>query len=197
MVLARWTWPRRRTKPRPRAAARRARACLLCQITSCASHCLQGPPDAVRLRILSGLSLAELLGPLGVNSRLRAAAVAVLLSRTGETYRTRVRSPYTSDLRGERERAVATLFAVGLAHADRRRSESELLEDEADWRDVFELLQPRARLEDLILARRDVDEATISFGVRRVTLLVRGRAYSETHRSLGDTLEAIAGRLLA
>ena len=157
---------------------------------------MQDPPDAVRLRILSGLSLAELLGPLGINSRLRAAAVAVLLSRTGETYRTRVRSPYTSDLRGGRERAVATLFAVGLAHAERRRGESELLEDEADWRDVFELLQPRARLEDLILARHDVDEATISFGVRRVTLLVRGRAHSETHRSLGDTLEAIAGRLL-
>ena len=142
------------------------------------------------------LSLPDLLGPMGASSRWRTAATSVLLDRTRAAYTRNIRAPYTSDLAGDHERAVARLFAVGLAVQERRRGESELLADDADWRDIFELHQPRARLEDLVIARRpDLIEASVSFGVRTVALLVGGRTHREALRRLGDPLEAIAARL--
>lgn len=142
------------------------------------------------------LSLPDLLGPMGASSRLRTAAINVLLERTHAVYARNVRSPYTSDLAGDRERAMARLFAVGIAVQERQCGESELLADDADRRDIFELHQPRARLEDLVIARRpDLDDVSISFGVRSITLLVGGHTHREAARRLGDTLEAIAARL--
>ena len=150
------------------------------------------------MRVLRHLTIPELLDPLSACSRLRAASTHILIERTRSSYMANIRPPFTSDLAGEHERAVARLYGIGVAQADRYRGESELLSNDADWRDVFDLLQPQARLHDLVAAQRpDLDGCSVAFGLRRVALLVRGRTYAETARGLGDTLEAIATRLCA
>ena len=124
----------------------------------------------------------------------------------------------------QRETAVLDLFIALKVREDVWVDDSELhLERDESFRDLFDLLQPRARLEDLIriygqrnglvfskLDRSDgpksrkgmLDFATlaVSFSSRRVGIIVtsngRKRTIVETERARDEALEAAAQRLI-
>ncbi|KAH9925642.1 uncharacterized protein BXZ73DRAFT_91072 [Epithele typhae] len=95
-----------------------------------------------------------------VNRAIYIACMHVLRSSYLPAYAALVRSPYTSDpfphaasatTPAQRETRVLDLFIALKVREDVWTDESELhLEREESFKDLFDLMQPRARLEDLV-----------------------------------------------
>lgn len=124
----------------------------------------------------------------------------------------------------QRETAILDLFIALKVREDVWVDDSELhLERDESFRDLFDLLQPRARMEDLVrlygerngfifskLGRAggqishkgmlDFETLAVSFNSRRVGIVVtaqgRKRTVVETERARDEALEAAAQRLV-
>jgi len=172
------------------------------------------------------------------------ASMHVLRSSYLPLYARKITPPYTTDpfppsspshlsslpasastLRStQRETAILDLFILLKVKEDVRADESDLYMDSADeqYRDMFNLMQPRARLEDLVRkygtranlitspsssrtssSRTDFKLLSITWANRSVALARvdpsqgnRKRALVEIGRDKGDTLESLARRLV-
>ncbi|KZT00394.1 uncharacterized protein LAESUDRAFT_688203 [Laetiporus sulphureus 93-53] len=200
----------------------------------------QGQPEGQR-RILQWLHVSLRR----VNHALYVACMHVLRSTYLPEYSKHVRAPYTSDpfpssvagseqseqaispvLSMQRETRVLDLFIALKVREDVLTDESELhLEHEDSFKDLFDLMQPRSRLEDLVRiygaregvistqssgssmskGRSDVQPIpftflSISFSPRKVGLVLtikRSRkAIVEVVRAREDTLDVAAKRLV-
>ena len=139
----------------------------------------------------------------------------VLRSTYLASYTSLIRPPYTSDpfplaqssdactpLNRSRETAVLDLFIALKVHDDVWADESELhLGQPEAFRDLFDLMQPRARLEDLLCAyvapaRIDLSAYSVTFAPRRVGIIGPSRrTIIEVERTKDENLEVAAKRL--
>jgi hypothetical protein len=144
----------------------------------------------------------------------------VLRSTCLPSYTSLIRPPYTSDpfplsatpsatsagtsalLHDSRETAVLDLFIALKVHDDVWADETELhLGQPEAFRDLFDLTQPRARLEDLLYAylapaRIDLSPYSATFAPRRVALVDPSRrTIVEVERTRDECLEVAAKRL--
>ncbi|KAH9976886.1 hypothetical protein BGW80DRAFT_1167590 [Lactifluus volemus] len=124
-----------------------------------------------------------------VNRAFYIACMHVLRSTYLPSYTSLIRPPYTSDpfpltqnlssdactpLNRSRETTVLDLFIALKVHDDVWADETELhLGQPEAFRDLFDLMQPRARLEDLLRAqlapaRIDLTAYSVTFASRRV-----------------------------
>ena len=94
------------------------------------------------------------------------------------------------------------LFIVLKVHDDLWADETELhLGQPEAFRDLFDLMQPRARLEDLLRAylaptRIDLSPYSVTFAPRRVALVGPSRrTIVEVERTRDESLEVAAKRL--
>ena len=148
------------------------------------------------------------------------ACMHVLRSTYLPSYASLIRPPYTSDpfplsaapsatssgsrapLHCSRETTVLDLFIVLKVHDDLWADETELhLGQPEAFRDLFDLMQPRARLEDLLRAylaptRIDLSPYNVTFAPRRVALVGPSRrTIVEVERTRDESLEVAAKRL--
>ena len=142
----------------------------------------------------------------------------VLRSTYLPSYAALIRPPYTSDpfplsatpsatgtsapLHRSRETVVLDLFIALKVHDDVWADETELhLGQPEAFRDLFDLTQPRARLEDLLHAylapaRIDLSPYSVTFATRRVGLVGPSRrTIVEVERVRDESLEVAAKRL--
>ena len=142
----------------------------------------------------------------------------VLRSTYLPSYTSLIRPPYTSDpfplsatpsnagtsapLHRSRETVVLDLFIALKVHDDVWADETELhLGQPEAFRDLFDLMQPRARLEDLLHtylapARIDLSPYNVTFAPRRVGLVGPSRrTIVEVERARDESLEVAAKRL--
>jgi len=140
----------------------------------------------------------------------------VLRSTYIPSYTSLIRSPYTSDpfplqtrpgdvctpLNRSRETVVLDLFIALKVHDDVFADESELhLGQPEAFRDLFDLMQPRARLEDLLRAylaptRIDLSAYSVTFAPRRVGVTGPSRkTIVDVERTKDEKLEVAAKRL--
>lgn len=141
----------------------------------------------------------------------------VLRSTYLPSYASLIRPPYTSDpfplsatpsggtsasLHRSRETAVLDHFIALKVHDDVWADETELhLGQPEAFRDLFDLMQPRARLEDLLHAylaptRIDLSPYSVTFAARRVALVGPSRrTIVEVARTRDESLEVAAKRL--
>ncbi|KAI9461898.1 hypothetical protein BJY52DRAFT_163713 [Lactarius psammicola] len=153
-----------------------------------------------------------------VNRTFYIACMHVLRSTYLPSYASLIRPPYTSDpfplsatpsaagtsapLHHSRETAVLDLFIALKVHDDVWADETELhLGQPEAFRDLFDLMQPRARLEDLLHtylapARIDLSPYSVTFAPRRVGLVGPSRrTIVEVERTRDESLEVAAKRL--
>ncbi|KAH9970269.1 hypothetical protein BJV74DRAFT_784473 [Russula compacta] len=157
-----------------------------------------------------------------VNHTFYTACMHVLRSTYLPSYASLVRHPYTSDpfplsqtpssspsscdpctpLNRSRETAVLDLFIALKVHDDLWADESALhLGQPEAFRDLFDLMQPRARLEDLLCAylaptHLDFTAYGITFAPRRVGIVGPSRrTIVEVERTKDEKLEVAAKRL--
>ena len=121
-------------------------------------------PDGLILRILTMISAFELMVAVRPTcTKLRSASTHLIRSTLLPQYDALIRPPFTSDpLGGLQEVRVLDLFALATIRVSQLSLESPLhliSEDiltkatlrDAEWvTDIFELYQPKARLEDLL-----------------------------------------------
>lgn len=143
----------------------------------------------------------------------------VLRSAYLPSYASLIRPPYTSDpfplsatpsvagstsasLHRSRETTVLDLFIALKVHDDVWADETELhLGQPEAFRDLFDLMQPRARLEDLLSGylaptRIDLSPYSVTFAPRRVGLVGPSRrTIVEVERARDESLEVAAKRL--
>jgi hypothetical protein len=141
----------------------------------------------------------------------------VLRSTYLPSYSSFIRRPYTSDpfpltqtpssdactpLNRSRETTVLDLFIALKVHDDVWADESELhLGQPEAFRDLFDLMQPRARLEDLLRAylapmRLDLTAYSVTFAIRRVGVVGPSRrTIVDVERTKDEKLEVAAKRL--
>lgn len=141
----------------------------------------------------------------------------VLRSTYLPSYNSLIRPPYTSDpfqltqapspdactpLNRSRETAVLDLFIALKVRDDVWADETELhLGQPEAFRDLFDLMQPRARLEDLLCAqltpaRVDLTAYSVTFAPRRVGVVGPSRrTIVEVERTKDESLEVAAKRL--
>jgi hypothetical protein len=141
----------------------------------------------------------------------------VLRSTYLPSYSSLIRRPYTSDpfpltqtpsndactpLNRSRETIVLDLFIALKVHDDVWADESELhLGQPEAFRDLFDLMQPRARLEDLLCAylvplRLDLTAYSVTFAPRRVGVVGPSRrTIVDVERVKDEKLEVAAKRL--
>ncbi|KAH9003752.1 hypothetical protein EDB86DRAFT_2798704 [Lactarius hatsudake] len=153
-----------------------------------------------------------------VNRTFYIACMHVLRSTFLPSYASLIRPPYTSDpfplsatpsapstsagLHRSRETAVLDLFIALKVLDDVWADETELhLGQPEAFRDLFDLMQPRARLEDLLHAylapaRIDLSPYCVTFAPRRVGLVGPShRTIVEVERAKDESLEVAAKRL--
>ncbi|KAI0255622.1 hypothetical protein BJV78DRAFT_1083404, partial [Lactifluus subvellereus] len=152
-----------------------------------------------------------------VNRTFYVACMHVLRSTYLPAYASLIRPPYTSDpfplahapssdactpLNRSRETAVLDLFIALKVRDDVWADETELhLGQPEAFRDLFDLMQPRARLEDLLCAyltpaRVDLTAYSVTFASRRVGVVGPSRrTIVEVERTRDESLEAAAKRL--
>jgi len=153
-----------------------------------------------------------------VNRTFYIACMHVLRSTYLPSYASLIRPPYTSDpfplsampsaadttapLHRSRETVVLDLFIVLKVHDDVWADETELhLGQPEAFRDLFDLMQPRARLEDILHAylapaRIDLSPYSVTFAPRRVALVGPSRrTIVEVERARDESLEVAAKRL--
>jgi hypothetical protein len=141
----------------------------------------------------------------------------VLRSTYLPSYSSLIRRPYTSDpfpltqapssdactpLNRSRETTVLDLFIALKVYDDVWADESELhLGQPEAFRDLFDLMQPRARLEDLLCAylapvRLDLTAYSVTFAPRRVGVVGPSRrTIVDVERTKDEKLEVAAKRL--
>lgn len=141
----------------------------------------------------------------------------VLRSTYLPSYSSLIRRPYTSDpfpltqtpssdactpLNRSRETIVLDLFITLKVHDDVWADESELhLGQPEAFRDLFDLMQPRARLEDILFAylgpmRLDLTAYSVTFAPRRVGVVGPSRrTIVDVERTKDEKLEVAAKRL--
>jgi hypothetical protein len=141
----------------------------------------------------------------------------VLRSTYLPSYTSLIRHPYTSDpfpltqspstdactsLNRSRETTVLDHFIALKVHDDVFADESELhLGQPEAFRDLFDLMQPRARLEDLLRAylaptRIDISSYSVTFAPRRVGVVGPSRrTIVDVERTKDERLEVAAKRL--
>jgi len=140
----------------------------------------------------------------------------VLRSTYLPSYTSFIRHPYTSDpfplqthpgdvatpLSRSRETVVLDRFIALKVHDDVFADESELhLGQPEAFRDLFDLMQPRARLEDLLRAylastRIDLSVYSVTFAPRRVGIVGPSRrTIVDVERTKDEKLEVAAKRL--
>jgi len=141
----------------------------------------------------------------------------VLRSTYLPSYTSLIRPPYTSDpfpltqprssdactpLDRSRETVVLDLFIALKVHDDVFADECELhLGQPEAFRDLFDLMQPRARLEDLLRAylaptRIDLSAFNVTFAPRRVGIVGPSRrTIVDVERTKDEKLEVAAKRL--
>ncbi|KAI0289131.1 hypothetical protein BC826DRAFT_1033790 [Russula brevipes] len=152
-----------------------------------------------------------------VNRTCYIACMHVLRSAYLPSYTSCIRHPYTSDpfpltqtpstdsctpLNRSRETTVLDLFIALKVHDDVWADESELhLGQPEAFRDLFDLMQPRARLEDLLRAhlasaRVDLSAYSVTFAPRRVGVVGPSRrTIVDVERAKDEKLEVAAKRL--
>ncbi|KAI0270388.1 hypothetical protein BC834DRAFT_861096 [Gloeopeniophorella convolvens] len=149
-----------------------------------------------------------------VNRAFYIACMHVLRSTYLPSYTSLIRSPYTSDpfpltsdapvdtctpSARSRETAVLDLFIALKVRDDVWADDTELhLGQPEAFRDLFDLSQPRARLEDLLRARLDGDLRgySVTFAPRRVGVIGPSRrTVAEVERTRDEALEVAAKRL--
>ncbi|KAH9988649.1 hypothetical protein BJV77DRAFT_1160872 [Russula vinacea] len=152
-----------------------------------------------------------------VNRTFYITCMHVLRSTYLPSYSTFIRHPYTSDpfpltqtpssdactpLNRSRETIVLDLFIALKVHDDVWADESELhLGQPEAFRDLFDLMQPRARLEDLLCAylaplRLDLTAYSVTFAPRRVGVVGPSRrTIVDVERAKDEKLEVAAKRL--
>jgi hypothetical protein len=141
----------------------------------------------------------------------------VLRSTYLPSYTSLIRPPYTSDpfpltqpsssdactpRNRSRETVVLDLFIALKVHDDVFADESELhLGQPEAFRDLFDLMQPRARIEDLLCAylaptRIDLSAFNVTFAPRRVGIVGPSRrTIVDVERTKDEKLEVAAKRL--
>ncbi|KAI9507882.1 hypothetical protein F5148DRAFT_1201135 [Russula earlei] len=151
-----------------------------------------------------------------VNRTFYIACMHVLRSTFLPSYTSLIRPPYTSDpfplqtppgsvgtaLNRSRETVVLDLFIALKVHDDVFADESELhLGQPEAFRDLFDLMQPRARLDDLLRAylaptRVNLSAYSVTFAPRRVGVIGPSRrTIVDVERAKDERLEVAAKRL--